>query len=427
LEALPVIPRLSGTRLVGPLVVLAALGLGLVILSGCDSQGYSDEMIYPVRDDVIVDPTVKPTAEPTQFERPGQWAYLLPEFKDKGGKMFDPSRLTPAQRNAFRKMLNDYFGTPAKPTVKGVPDDVKKDLQLDDATLANGSQLYRRHCLHCHGLTGDGHGPTAPWVNPHPRDYRPGKFKFTSTTGGNARKPTRADLIHTLKQGVEGTSMPSFGLLPPEELNALASYVIHLSARGQLEFEQMRVVLSDPDSPKKGAETVTEGVGGDDGVLVGLLKDWQEADAKLIKVGDFPFKEPDMEASITRGYRLFLGQGVGAASCISCHTDYGRQNTFKYDEWGNIARPRDLTQGVYRGGRRPVDLYYRVIGGLNGTPMPAFVPEGQQNDPQKIKDVWDVVNFVQALPYPSMLPTEIREQIYGRREASAAHAAAIRE
>src|SRR5262249_48161723 len=155
--------------------------------------------------------------------RPGQWAYQLPGFDEKGGKKYDPSKLTGDQRHAFQKLLNERFGTPAKPTIKGIEDEAKEQLKLDNKTLAHGSQLYRRHCLHCHGLTGDGHGPTAPWVNPHPRDYRAGKFKFTSvmgtTIGDKARKPTRADLVRTLKQGIEGTSMPSFGLLPEEELN----------------------------------------------------------------------------------------------------------------------------------------------------------------------------------------------------------------
>ena len=39
-------------------------------------------------------------------------------------------------------------------------------------TLAEGSKLYRQHCLHCHGLEGNGRGPTGYWVNPPPRDYR---------------------------------------------------------------------------------------------------------------------------------------------------------------------------------------------------------------------------------------------------------------
>ena len=66
-------------------------------------------------------------------------------------------------------------------------------LQIDPATLREGSKLYRVHCLHCHGLTGDGRGPTSKWVNPHPRDYRRGLFKFQSVdqTDGRKRAPNR--------------------------------------------------------------------------------------------------------------------------------------------------------------------------------------------------------------------------------------------
>jgi hypothetical protein len=60
--------------------------------------------------------------------------------------------------------------------------DAVKNLKLDPDTLARGSSLYRLQCLHCHGLSGNGRGPTAAWVNPHPRDYRSGVFKFTSSS-----------------------------------------------------------------------------------------------------------------------------------------------------------------------------------------------------------------------------------------------------
>src|SRR5207244_5072418 len=118
-------------------------------------------------------------------------------------------------------------------------------LKLDEATLAEGSQLYRRHCLHCHGLSGDGRGPTAPWVNPHPRDYRQGMFKFTSSKQSlGERKARREDLLRTLRQGIEGTSMPSFVLLADQDQEALISYVIHLSLRGEVEFDTLKTILS---------------------------------------------------------------------------------------------------------------------------------------------------------------------------------------
>ncbi len=41
--------------------------------------------------------------------------------------------------------------------------------------------LYAEHCQHCHGTAGGREGPTAQYLNPRPRDYRKGIFKFTST------------------------------------------------------------------------------------------------------------------------------------------------------------------------------------------------------------------------------------------------------
>ena len=52
------------------------------------------------------------------------------------------------------------------------------------ATRTGGYGVYRRHCLHCHGVSGAGDGPTAPFLYPIPRDYRRGLFKFTSTPNG---------------------------------------------------------------------------------------------------------------------------------------------------------------------------------------------------------------------------------------------------
>ena len=53
----------------------------------------------------------------------------------------------------------------------------------------------------------------------------------------------------------------------------------------------------------------------------------------------------------------------------------------------------------------------RIRCGIDPSNMPANKPDtGMKDD----KDVWDVVNFVQALPYPQMLPSDVREKVYGR-------------
>ena len=55
-------------------------------------------------------------------------------------------------------------------------------------------------------IVGDGAGPAAAVLDPYPRDFRNGLFKYTSTAGG--AKPLREDLLRTLQQGIPGTAMP---------------------------------------------------------------------------------------------------------------------------------------------------------------------------------------------------------------------------
>src|SRR5262249_24554982 len=108
----------------------------------------------------------------------------------------------PMDQATLRKALLDIFGTPAGPRValpesddtRATPDEAQA-LRLDRGTPGEGSKLYRRYCMQCHGISGDGRGPTGPWVSPHPRDYRQGIFKFMSTA---ERKPRRDDLFRTL-------------------------------------------------------------------------------------------------------------------------------------------------------------------------------------------------------------------------------------
>ena len=66
---------------------------------------------------------------------------------------------------------------------------------------------------------------------------------------------------------------------------------------------------------------------------------------------------------------------------------------------------------VYRGGRRPVDLYWRVRGGIPPADMPV-------NNSLTDEQVWDLVTFIRNLPYPAMLPEDIRKDVYERRDAT---------
>jgi mono/diheme cytochrome c family protein len=276
--------------------------------------------------------------------------------------------------------------------------------RLDDPTLAHGSYLYRIHCLHCHGLTGNGRGPTSAWVNPHPRDYRQGKFKFMSVrsvkaTGSNSHKARRADLIRTMREGVDGTSMPSFGLLAEQELEDLASYVIHLSMRGEVEYVAMMDAITGKPDPnnKDELQEFQDGIG----TTASKRAQWWMAaqDPRYEIVPETPPpSESEFEASVQRGFKTFASKDY---NCLGCHIDFGRQARYFYDAWGNVGRPLDLTVGIYHGGRRPIDLYYRIMGGV----PPSSMPEVGRQTPEDTNglssaQIWDVVNFLRVLPYP---------------------------
>src|SRR5262245_40898609 len=165
-------------------------------------------------------------------------------------------QFTSEQRQNFDETLQALFGNPDKPelpVIEGV--ELSQVMSLSRLKLAAGRVgsdetgsprgLYREHCAHCHGITGDGAGPTAAFLNPYPRDYRLGKFTFKSTPIG--QRPTHADLKKTLLDGIPGTAMPSFKLLPDLEVEALADYVKYLSIRGEVERGLMMVELGPKD------------------------------------------------------------------------------------------------------------------------------------------------------------------------------------
>jgi mono/diheme cytochrome c family protein len=388
-------------------VVALSAPLLVCLLSGCgpSDEGYPKNLRYPPRSDALV--INRPSSEPVspdppgKLDEPGAGSALgnLP-----GAKTLDPRKVPREQQTELKAALEKRFGTPRNPLV-GVElegaDQPAKDFvaTLDDPMLYDGSILYRRHCLHCHGLAGDGRGPTGPWVNPHPRDYRQGIFKFISTgLDVTGRKPRRADLYRTIQRGIDGTSMPSFGLLSDEEINKLVSYVIHLSLRGEVEYNALKALL----------ESTVEDVDARVEELAQIFLGYWAASntGKANEAPPYPYKDEDkgeLHKSIVRGYRIFTNP-QGDASCIKCHADFGRQVPFRYDDWGTLVRPANLTASVYRGGRRPVDLYWRISGGIPPSGMPGTKLTGPE--------YWDLVNFVRALPYPQMLPEEVRNKIY---------------
>ena len=77
-----------------------------------------------------------------------------------------------------------------------------------DASLVQGAQIYLQRCSFCHGLLGDGNGPAADALDPRPRDFTLGTFKFRTTQSGEL--PLDEDLFRTVSRGLSGTAMQAF-------------------------------------------------------------------------------------------------------------------------------------------------------------------------------------------------------------------------
>jgi mono/diheme cytochrome c family protein len=294
---------------------------------------------------------------------------------------------------------------------------------------AGGYSLYRLHCLHCHGVSGAGDGPTAKFLYPAPRDYRRGLFKFTSTPTG--AKPTREDLRKTIVHGLHGTSMPAFeSLMSASEIEQVLEYVIFLSMRGETELALIdEGAIADENDPQAlGDDVVVE-------IARSIFGKWKAAESQVVNP-PIP-RPPATRESVLRGRDLFLSRNTegNKVDCTSCHGPQAvgngpsmvAQQVFNdvvfggnpsaqaerlahyddktrdlwknsLDDWGNALRPANLNRGVYKGGRRPIDLYWRIAKGINGAKMPAHYPT---IEPERI---WDLVNFVLELPYdPTLL------------------------
>jgi mono/diheme cytochrome c family protein len=402
--------RTVSAKPVASCAVLLLLAVPLV--TGCDDR-YSLDMRYPPRADPVFKEAVISGDELPYPDQPGQLPVLSilnaeepesPLYSPyKNNMLLDPRKVPPAARKSLDESLEKMFGTPARPKLEASNPGVATDLlgvpegENPQRILRRGSRVYRIQCLHCHGLSGDGRGPTAFWVNPHPRDYRQGIFKFTSVTLQQARqKPRREDLLRTLRHGIDGSSMPAFGLLDEGDLQALVSYVIHLSLRGQVEYEVLKEVIQNGKSDTSPEEW-----------LDGLAAYWLAAQDPKNEIIPEPYPypvDPQTESerkavrdAVQRGYNFFNDAQIG---CVACHTNFGRDAKFRYDAWGTLTKPADLTVGIYRGGRRPIDLYYRMHSGINGSGMAAFGSAAVGSG--KVKSLWDIVKFVEILPYPQM-------------------------
>src|SRR3989449_9839909 len=207
-----------------------------------------------------------------------------------------------------------------------------------------GKAVYERKCLLCHGDKGDGKSPAAELLVPKPRDFTKGIYKIRTSAN---KTPSDQDLFRIITDGMPGTSMPSWAVLPERDRHHLVAYL------------------------KTFAPEV-----------------FKEAPKKL----ELPKEVSSSEASIKRGREMFE-----AIECHKCHGAEGRADGPSRpelkDEWGNPIAPANLTKRwTFRGGRSRTAIASRLDTGVLGTPMPAFL-----DSVEKPEDIWHLTNFIRSL------------------------------
>ena len=221
--------------------------------------------------------------------------------------------------------------------------------------IEKGKKTYEKNCINCHGEKGDAVAPASARLYPEPRDFTLGLIKMKTTARDELA--TDADIFNVITKGMPGTAMPAWPELANDVRWGLVYYIKSFSDR------------------------------------------YKEAKAPApIKVGS-PI--PSSSESIEKGKDLFDNK----AQCNSCHGDAGRGNgDLALDletDWETPIFPRDLTKRwTFRRGGDPEDIFYTIRIGVEGTPMPSFAEDLDE------EETWHVVNYVLSLSSPEKpIPT----------------------
>jgi mono/diheme cytochrome c family protein len=221
--------------------------------------------------------------------------------------------------------------------------------QTTPQLIEAGKKIYDFRCAPCHGFEGKGDGAAAMTLDPRPRDFTRGLYKFKSTP--DKQVVADEDLFRTISRGIPGSAMPSWKrLLSEEERWQVIAYIKTFSDR----FE------------KTGKPTP-------------------------VKVGSEPPMTPE---SIAKGKEIF--QKTTKPPCAQCHGDNGRGNGILVravtNSWGEPLLPRNLTQPwTYKSGNTATDIYLRDHNGIEGTMMPAYADQFSE------EERWQLAHFVKSL------------------------------
>ncbi len=195
------------------------------------------------------------------------------------------------------------------------------------ASAIRGQIVYVKDCAACHGENGNGAGPGAGPLDPKPRDFTTGMYKYRSTAYGEI--PTDGDLLRAVNEGVAHSQMPPW-----------------------------KHVLSEQEKVD----------------VVAYIKGFSDAfkDTSKLDTLEVPEAPPlPVRELVQEGRQVFM-----TLECWSCHgvsgKGDGKSAVGLVDNWGNPIHPINFTWKHYKRGNDPESIYKTLNTGLNGTPMISF-------------------------------------------------------
>ncbi len=227
-----------------------------------------------------------------------------------------------------------------------------------------GEVVYLRYCGGCHGVTGDGRGPAAPFLSPRPRDFTSGVYKFTSTPAGSP--PLDDDLLRTITEGLRGTSMPSWRFLPLNQRKSLVRYVLGFHKEWRFRTVEPAIPFHENPVDMSDRKKIEAAVAGGREVYHKKTACWACHPAYMEKT--------ELEALLGGPARTDLQAAIA-----------------KPDQWGETILPPDFPSSTLKSVKDLKSLYTSITAGVGGTAMPTW--KGTLSGPE----LWSLVLFVDSL------------------------------
>lgn len=260
-------------------------------------------------------------------------------------------------------------------------------LEVSAAVLNRGKSVYRTYCASCHGIDGDGKGPSATGLVPPPRNFTEPfiVFKFASVKAGEL--PTDDDLVRTVKSGLHGTAMLQWNV-GDERLREVIQYIKTFSKRWEDEGPGKPIEI--PADPFASAEKRAQAV--EMGKLLYHTKtschlchpayvNQAEYD-RLQKAGgkaEAPMR-PDASWSVVKP-----SEAYGVNITPPDFTWHEMRSISKVDVHANPAAKEEQRQ------KRMRDLFRAIATGIGGTAMPTW--KGAISD----DEIWALAHYVEWL------------------------------